>query len=92
MSANHTNSFFPSPLHPHRSRCSYLIDAGSADWAVAESQIANVGHGASTVVSVKSLAGKKRKFHEGLANGGDEERQRIKGEKKTRRSMKKAKR
>ena len=59
---------------------------------MAESQITRVGHGASTVVSVKSLAGKKRKLDEGLAIGGDEEKHRVKVDRKTRRSMKKAKR
>jgi hypothetical protein len=59
---------------------------------MAESQVARAGSGASTVVSVKSLAGKKRKLDEGFANGGDEEKPRAQGDKKTRRSMKKAKR
>lgn len=59
---------------------------------MAESQVARVGHGTSTVVSVKSLAGKKRKLDAGLTHGADEENQRVKGDKRTRRSMKKAKR
>lgn len=55
--------------------------------------MAKAGHGASTVVSVKSLGDKKRKLDE-VSNdgGGDVERPKVKGDKKTRRSMKKAKR
>ena len=78
------------PLHiPFRHRwfrCRYAIDTDSADWAVAENQIAKAGHGASTVVSVKSLGDKKRKLDEVSVDGGNEKR--VKGDKKTRRSMK----
>jgi len=72
----------------------YAIDTDSADWAVAENQIAKAGRGSSTVVSVKGSADKKRKFDEASNEGGrgDEKRGKIKGDKKTRRSMKKAKR
>jgi len=71
----------------------YAIDTDSADWTVAENQITKGGRGSSTVVSVKSSADKKRKLEE-VSNegGGDERRVKVKGDKKTRRSMKKAKR
>lgn len=92
MPTDDTNLLSPLPINPRRFRCRYLIDAGSADWTMAESQIARAGRGASTVVSVKSFAGKKRKLDESLVIGGDEEKQRVKGDRKTRRSMKKAKR
>lgn len=59
---------------------------------MAEDHIAKAGHGASTVVSVKSLSDKKRKPDEVPMDGGDEKRRKVKGDKKTRRSMKKAKR
>lgn len=59
---------------------------------MAENQIAKAGHGASTVVSVKSLGDRKRKLDEVSIDGSDEKRRRIKGDKKTRRGMKKAKR
>jgi len=72
--------------------CRYAIDTGSADWTVAENQIAKAGHGASTVISVKSLGDKKRKLDEVSIDGSDEKRRRVKGDKKTRRSMKKVKR
>jgi len=45
----------------------YAIDTASADWSVAETQLANAGGvGRSTVVSVKSgpMAGQKRKVDE----------------------------
>ena len=60
---------------------------------MAENQIAKTGRGASTVVSVKSSIDKKRKRDE-ISNegGGDEKKTKVKGDKKTRRSMKKAKR
>lgn len=59
---------------------------------MAENQIAKAGQGASKVVSVKSLGDKKRKLDEALVSGGDEKKQRVVENKKTRRSMKKAKR
>lgn len=59
---------------------------------MAENQIAKVGRGASTVVSIKSLGDKKRKLDDIPVDGGDEKRRNVKGDKKTRRSMKKAKR
>jgi len=60
---------------------------------VAENQIAKTGRRTSTVVSVKTSADKKRKLDEiSKEGGGDEKRVKVKGDKKTRRSMKKAKR
>ena len=44
------------------------------------------------MVSVKSLGDKKRKADDVSIDGGDEKRRKVKGDKKTRRSMKKAKR
>jgi len=80
------------PLHtPLRHRwfcCRYAIDTDSVDWTVAENQIAKVGRGASTVVSIKSLSDKKRKLDDVSVDGGDEKRRKVKGDKKTRRSMK----
>lgn len=55
---------------------------------MAENQIAKVGRGASTVVSIKSLSDKKRKLDDVSVDGGDEKRRKVKGDKKTRRSMK----
>jgi hypothetical protein len=73
--------------------CRYAINADSADWAVAVNQIAKAGRGTSTVVSVKSSVDKKRKLDEvSDGGGGDEKREKVKGDKRTRRSMKKAKR
>lgn len=55
--------------------------------------MAKAGHRASTVVSVKSLGDKKRKLGEVSDDGGGgETRRKVKGDRKTRRSMKKAKR
>jgi len=76
-----------------RFRCRYAIDADSADWTVAESQVAKTGRGTPTVVSVKTSVDKKRKLDETLdEGGGDQKRAKVKGDKKTRRSVKKAKR
>jgi hypothetical protein len=59
---------------------------------VAENQIAKAGRGSSVVVSVKGSGDKKRKL-DVVSNdgGGDEKRAKVKGGKKSRRSMKKAK-
>ena len=60
---------------------------------MAEGQIAKTGRGASTVVSVKTSVDKKRKPDEiSDEGGGDQKRAKVKGGKKTRRSVKKAKR
>ena len=65
----------------------YAIDDASADWTMAEAQVSNLASGAtagkSTVVTVKSTAaaGQKRK--------ADTDAPTAKGEKKTRRSLKK---
>ena len=85
---------FPFLSLPRRSRSHhrYAINTDSADWTVAENQIANAGHKAPTVVSVKSSGDKKRKLDDASDDGGDEKRRKVKGDKKTRRSMKKAKR
>lgn len=60
---------------------------------MAESQITKTGRGTSTVVSVKTSSDKKRKLDETPdETGGDQKRPKIKKDKKTRRSVKKAKR
>ena len=60
---------------------------------MAENQTAKTGRRTSTVVSVKTSADKKRKLDEISDDGGrDGKRAKVKGDKKTRRSMKKAKR
>ena len=83
---------FPSRLRRSRSHHRYAINTDSTDWTVAENQISKAGHKASTVVSVKSSGDKKRKLGDASDDGGDEKRRKVKGDKKTRRSMKKAKR
>ena len=56
---------------------------------MAETQISKPGRGTSTVISVKTSATKKRKHDEVSNEGaGDEKRAKVKGNKKTRRSMK----
>lgn len=73
----------------------YAINDASADWSVAEAQVAKLGAGKQTVVSVKSAAvvsaGVKRKAEEDRGKdkkGGDKKA----GAAGSRRSMKKAKR
>lgn len=66
----------------------YAIDADSADWTMAESQISKAGRGASTVVSVKTSADKKRKREISSEAAGGEKKAKVKGDKKNRRSMK----
>jgi N-acetyltransferase 10 len=70
----------------------YAIDDASADWSLAEAQLANNlkgGNGikgVSTVVSVKATAaGQKRKLEEPIDGGGKDKK------KPTRRGLKKAK-
>lgn len=59
---------------------------------MAEDRIAKAGNGTSTVVSVKSSGDKKkRKLDEVSIDGGDEKKRKVKGDKKTRRGMKKTK-
>ena len=60
---------------------------------MAENQIAKAGRGASAVVSVRGSGDKKRKFDEVSSDGGggDEKRVKVKGDKKSRRSMKRVK-
>lgn len=70
----------------------YTIDADSADWTVAERQIAKASRGTSTVVSVKNPTDKKRKHEVSNGNGGDEKGGKVKGDRKTRRSFKRTKR
>ncbi|KAI0916897.1 N-acetyltransferase 10 [Taiwanofungus camphoratus] len=71
----------------------YAIDDGSANWGAVEAQVAKLGPGKSTVVSVKSTvaaAGQKRKAEDGAEKGGGgKEGKERKG---ARRSLKKAKR
>ena len=70
-------------------RCRYAIDTDSADWTVAENQIAKTGRGTSTVVSVKTSVDKKRKLDTvSSEGGGDEKRAKVKEDKKTRRREK----
>ena len=69
----------------------YAIDDASADWSLAEAQLASNLKGGSgikgvsTVVSVKATAGQKRKLEEPIDGGGKEKK------KLTRRGLKKAK-
>lgn len=72
----------------------YAIDDSSADWSLAEAQLANnlkggSGiNGVSTVVSVKATtpSGQKRKFEEPVDGGGGKDKK-----KPTRRGLKKVK-
>ena len=60
---------------------------------MAENQVAKTRRGTSTVVSVKTSVDKKRKLGEiSDEGGGNMKRPNVKGDKKTRRSMKKTKR
>lgn len=71
----------------------YAINDASADWSAAEAQVVNLAKGGkSMVVSVKSTvtAGQKRKS--GDAEAGNEDKSGGGKEKKSRRSIKKAKR
>lgn len=71
----------------------YAIDDASADWSLAEAQVASNSkgvrgiQGVSTVVSVKATAaaGQKRKLEESVDGGGKDKK------KPTRRGLKKAK-
>lgn len=70
----------------------YAIDDSSANWSMAEAQIAKLAnggaHGKSTVISVNAtVTGQKRKADDGEEKGGKD-----KEKKGSRRSMKKAKR
>lgn len=59
---------------------------------MAENQISKAGHGASTVVSLKTSVDKKRK-HDAVSNEGtgDKKRTKVDRDKKTRRGMDKKK-